>query len=264
MKTCENCSSLNNGNYGSGRFCSSTCARGFSTKNKRAEINEKVSKKLTGYYFKSDLKLEKTIKIKVQTDRHCKYCNSVFYFRKKTNEFCSNTCSAKFRTLNKQYIQKLSDAANNNIANGTHQGWQSRKVRSYAELFFEDVLRNNNLFDRCSVEHKIKKSDLGLNCSMNYFMDFYFPELKLDLEIDGKQHEYKERKESDRVRDEALSKNGITVYRIKWKNPNTEENKEYIKNEIEKFLNYYNGALVYRKARTSMEISRNPNIREER
>jgi Zn finger protein HypA/HybF involved in hydrogenase expression len=34
--------------YGSGRFCSEKCARGFSTKSKRIEINQKVSTKLKG------------------------------------------------------------------------------------------------------------------------------------------------------------------------------------------------------------------------
>ncbi len=43
---CENCGNEHDGSYGSGRFCSSKCARGFSTKAKRKEINEKVSKKL--------------------------------------------------------------------------------------------------------------------------------------------------------------------------------------------------------------------------
>ena len=46
MKECENCSSEHDGFYGSGRFCSIKCSRGFSTKAKRKEINEKVSKKL--------------------------------------------------------------------------------------------------------------------------------------------------------------------------------------------------------------------------
>lgn len=47
MKKCENCGKEHAGNYGSGRFCSNKCARGFSTKEKRNEINEKVSIKLT-------------------------------------------------------------------------------------------------------------------------------------------------------------------------------------------------------------------------
>ena len=45
---CENCQIEHDGNYGSGRFCSNRCARGFSTKLKRKEINEKVSQKLSG------------------------------------------------------------------------------------------------------------------------------------------------------------------------------------------------------------------------
>lgn len=45
---CENCKNEHNGYYGSGRFCSSKCARGFSTKSKRAEINKKISSKLKG------------------------------------------------------------------------------------------------------------------------------------------------------------------------------------------------------------------------
>ena len=45
---CENCLENHDGSYGSGRFCSSGCARGFSTKEKRTEINQTVSAKLSG------------------------------------------------------------------------------------------------------------------------------------------------------------------------------------------------------------------------
>jgi len=45
---CESCEVDHDGSYGSGRFCSSKCARGYSTKIKRAEINEKVSLVLSG------------------------------------------------------------------------------------------------------------------------------------------------------------------------------------------------------------------------
>ena len=45
---CENCNNEHSGTYGSGRFCTTKCARGFSTKNKRVEINNKVSAKMTG------------------------------------------------------------------------------------------------------------------------------------------------------------------------------------------------------------------------
>jgi hypothetical protein len=45
---CEYCKKEHNGFYGSGRFCNAKCARGYSTYNKRKEINDKVSKKLKG------------------------------------------------------------------------------------------------------------------------------------------------------------------------------------------------------------------------
>jgi 5-methylcytosine-specific restriction endonuclease McrA len=47
MKTCEFCNTEINGSYGSGRFCNEKCARAFSTKDKREEINKKVSEKLS-------------------------------------------------------------------------------------------------------------------------------------------------------------------------------------------------------------------------
>lgn len=73
------------------------------------------------------------------------------------------------------------------------------------------------------------------------FQIFIFSDIKLDLKIDGKQHNYKERKESDKKRDKLLiEKLGINVYRIKWKSINNKKGKEYIKKEIEKFLIYYN------------------------
>ena len=45
---CEYCMSSHDGNFGSGRFCNTKCARGFSTKYKRKEINEKVSSLMKG------------------------------------------------------------------------------------------------------------------------------------------------------------------------------------------------------------------------
>ena len=41
--------------------------------------------------------------------------------------------------------------------------------------------------------------------------------LNIALEIDGKQHEYADRKESDKKKDKYLIDNGWKVSRIKWK-----------------------------------------------
>lgn len=46
--TCDRCNITLTTKYGSGRFCSAKCARGFSTQAKRKEINNKVSNTLSG------------------------------------------------------------------------------------------------------------------------------------------------------------------------------------------------------------------------
>ena len=48
MKNCEKCNTEHDGSYGSGRFCCSKCARGFSTSKDREAISRRVSQKLTG------------------------------------------------------------------------------------------------------------------------------------------------------------------------------------------------------------------------
>lgn len=49
-----------------------------------------------------------------------------------------------------------------------------------------------------------------------YFLDFVIEKggKKIDLEIDGKQHKYEDRKQHDEERDTYLQKLGYTVYRI--------------------------------------------------
>lgn len=47
---CENCGSHHKAEYGSGRFCGSKCARGFSTKARRSEINQRVSRTLSSRF----------------------------------------------------------------------------------------------------------------------------------------------------------------------------------------------------------------------
>lgn len=229
---CENCETNHDGTYGSGRFCTSKCARGFSTKGKRSLINEKVSKKLIGSVpHNKGIVSELTLKKEIE----CPYCKEIFMQKHYKQKLCSRKCQRQYRTEESKI--KISLKAKERVANGTHSGWQTRNVRSYAEKFFETVLNNNKL--TYSVEKVIKKRDLGIDSDANYFLDFYFEDIKLDLEIDGKQHEYEDRIIADKERDGLLSKIGIQVYRIKWKNPNTEKNKEYMKEHINKFLLFY-------------------------
>lgn len=52
-KYCKTKDAIKYSKYSNGKFCSKECARGYSTKEKRKEINEKISKYFKGYKFPS-------------------------------------------------------------------------------------------------------------------------------------------------------------------------------------------------------------------
>jgi arsenate reductase-like glutaredoxin family protein len=94
MKNCENCGKENKENYGSGRFCSDKCARGFSTKNKRTDINKRVSKALTKEPYRFI----------------CLECHQEFRTKKKKQIFCSSKCADQYKFKNPLFLKNLSIA----------------------------------------------------------------------------------------------------------------------------------------------------------
>lgn len=118
---CENCGKIHDGSYGSGRFCSSICARSFVTKNdnkneqkeakcincgktiyinKRASINKcKCDKCKSDYILQNDKKIH--IKsIKEQSLNFCKYtnfnCTEECYFLK------HNICKGNAKSISQK------------------------------------------------------------------------------------------------------------------------------------------------------------------
>lgn len=144
----------------------------------------------------------------------------------KTATHCSRECVRADEAINNAIREKALER----VKNGTHSGWKTRNIKSYAEKFWEKVLTENNIkFDRENFETK------------KYFLDFLIEkgEKKIDLEIDGKQHNIQERKEHDIKRDKFLTENGYIVYRVKWNEIRTENGKELMKKKIEDFLVFY-------------------------
>ena len=94
---CENCEKECDGSYGSGRFCSSKCARGFSTKAKRKKINQKVSKSLKGVLRPERRKLLVEVK--------CKICDKIMICKQGSEKtYCSKFCIVN----DPEYIENLS------------------------------------------------------------------------------------------------------------------------------------------------------------
>lgn len=214
---CESCQKEHIGTYGSGRFCCTKCARGYATSKCRDEINKKVSAKLRG----TGQGIEKIT---------CLYCKKEHTAYKRFNrKFCSKSCSRKYYGNSPETREKLRQIMLKKVKNGTHSGWKSRKGKSpsYPEKFFIKVLENNEIkFERDLLVGK-------------WFIDFAIEDKMIALEVDGKQHEYSDRKKSDMVKDKFLVDNGWKVYRIKWKSINNASGKLYINEEINKFLDFY-------------------------
>jgi len=102
---------------------------------------------------------------------------------------------------------------------------QNRKP-SYAEQFIINIIEKEIINKNYIREYKFHR----------YRLDFAWPEEKLCIEIDGEQHEWKDRKERDLKKDNLLKNEGWKELRIKWKEMyhNTQEYVQHIKDFIDK------------------------------
>lgn len=195
-------------------------------KDKYKETYEKVSKTLLSNEISREYKYK---------NRKCPICEVPIIHKPKHQIYCSPECQSK-RIITDSQKEKQRIKALERVKNGTHNGWNSRNIISYPEKFFMNVLENNNI--KYAHNYPVNKRDLGIDEPYSYFIDFQILDKNISLEIDGRQHN--DRKEHDQKRDQLLISNGYDVYRIKWKSINTPSGKNYIKNEIDKFIDYYN------------------------
>lgn len=218
---CERCGKEHDGSFGSGRFCCKSCANARTHSNKtKSKIRESINKN-GGPANKKDLSKEVLI---------CPICGKEYnpyrnkYGTIKRNKTCSPICAKQLNKIN------CTNTINEKVKNGEWKGWQSRNIISYPEQFWINVLKNNNI--AFQKEYHFNK----------YFLDFYIEKgsVKIDLEIDGKQHLTEERSLKDKERDLFLTENGFLVYRIPWNEINSDEGSSKMKLKIEEFLLYYN------------------------
>lgn len=119
---CENCGKEFTGKYSkwaSGRFCSTKCARGFSTKLKRQEINLKVSLKLREY----------------EEIKPCEVCGKTPEIRYGLGRFCSESCKQSFAASLKT-TGGFNNITTQKIALDTQQRQREEK---YALMQFEEL-----------------------------------------------------------------------------------------------------------------------------
>lgn len=107
MYICKNCGKEfleKYSKWSNGDFCCKECARSYSTKNKRQEINEKVSKTLKGRIIEKN-SLLKNINIKQQYEKApllCPICNNIILYERyiKHRKTCSTECGKELAKRN--------------------------------------------------------------------------------------------------------------------------------------------------------------------
>ena len=175
----------------------------------------------------------------------CPYCNLRFGQRHQSHLKLHNKSindlfaefGAEYKNISDNTFAKKVEAGKvvqqRLLDEGTHNGWQSRNITSYAEQFWVHVLENNGIKYIREVPVKHDKS--------NYFLDFVIEHngKLIDLEIDSKQHTYEDRIQSDVIRDLYLTEQGYLVYRIAWNEVSSELGKEQMSQKINDFLKFY-------------------------
>lgn len=106
MCKCENCNCDHDKKYGSGRFCSAKCARGFSTKKKRKEINYQVSLKMSGRISNRIFKKKSFDIFKI-----CEMCGKEFPNKKAKT--CSKECGTNLASQKQRGKKKIGNYKNN-------------------------------------------------------------------------------------------------------------------------------------------------------
>lgn len=158
----------------------------------------------------------------------CPVCGKIYHTYLANNGNLTDYTACSKECLKNKMKVAVTNKVKERIKNGMHKGWQSRNITSYPERFWKQVLDNNNIPYKFNYHFD------------KYFLDFYIEidNRKIDLEIDGKQHKYNERLESDRIRDEFVKSQNIEVYRIDWNEINSDYGKTTMKEKIDKFLEY--------------------------
>ena len=220
------------------KFCSRSCAGRYNNKHKTYRPSEatkkKISKSLKERAFQnSDLQI---VSGKLMREKRCLYsrCGATFFTARKKTICCSKECAVYYRSENitdekrKEMSDRGKEAIKKQAAEGKWKGWNGRGEPSFPEKYITSLLKKDGY---------VKNTDYKFNLPCcGYFIDFAFEDIKIALEVDGKQHDYPENKERDEKKEKALEDDGWTVVRLRWYNVKTTSGKTKVHNRYKEIL----------------------------
>lgn len=209
-----------------GLYCSRKCAN---SKKHSEKTKKKIKESLKTYNRNINNFVVDDYKYK------CLNCDKEFKPRRKNQRFCCLKCASGWFYNNsetgKQNRKELSNIIKNCVKEGKITPFKCTSDNiSYPEKYFKQIL------DSLEIEH-VHNLKVNTN-STSYFLDFAIIDKKIDLEIDGKYHDFENRKEHDNIRDKNLKSEGWIIYRIKWNSIKTNNGKELMKQKIDDFLKF--------------------------
>ena len=212
--TCEKCGKVMTEKFATGRFCSRSCAN---SKKHSEDTKRKISQKLSK---NKPIRFCKNCGNKLSKDNETGYCIDCYRDSPVMKEIMHLSAKKSVETMRKR---------------GIDPRWPLRNVSSYPEKFWMNVLDDNRI-------PYIREYKILHDGQSNYYLDFLIEkgDHKIDLEIDGQQHELADRMRSDQIRDTYLNSLGYLVYRVKWNYIKSEKGLSEMQIKIKKFIDYYN------------------------
>lgn len=196
---CKQCNKIIRGYWVNDKtiFCSSSCAATHRNTNRAMTEDSKQKIRISNIAYDIANNPPKT---KVEFCK-CKICDKNFVWNAITKgykKFCSKSC----------FSSHMSKVTSERLKNPENRKNYGRGKQSYLEKSFQNWLETNNITNFEMESHFYNKQ-----LNKNYYVDFFFRDLNLAIELDGTQH--RKTIDADAIRDSYLSDTyGINVIRI--------------------------------------------------
>lgn len=204
-----------------GKYCSKSCSAKINNQY-RSEFSKSKQKATLAETLKLKPKIiSKEPKVKTLHNLTCIICENNF-----KSTFKPKTCSSECYKINqsRKRIKFLKENA------GTFN-WIPNNKPTYFEQSFIDWLDHQE-YNYVALKHSIHNPKENTT----YFLDFYFPDLNVNIELDGTHHERPDNIKRDEIRDAYLKSIGIDVLRISIRDYNRKNNRINCFNTATEFL----------------------------
>jgi hypothetical protein len=172
------------------------------------------------------------LRIWVSEHHKCEGCGKTMKEYYGSGRFCSEACARKYS------FKDLSDSSKYRRNKNSTWKYVSPEDFTPGEEFWKSVLESNGI--NFMHSYRVSKKYLGLSDRKHFYtLDFYLPEIKADLEVDGQQHKILEYHLKDLIKSQNLINSGFIVYRVDY---SRDTNEAFLSKEIDDFLEWYNNS----------------------